>query len=137
MDVFKNKRHKTPFLPLFSLCDFFPFRSLMVVRDIWVAWTDDSSFCRRNHVIDISSHSLHRTFFAKIKKWEHLTSFINKQGGAKWRVSLWNYSHFRCKSGRIFWLKFSNKKRRPGQKQSRYHALSFVYRSFDGPIFPY
>ena len=30
-DVFKNKRHKTAFVPLFSLCDFFPFRSLMVV----------------------------------------------------------------------------------------------------------
>ena len=113
MDLFKNKSHKTLFLSLFSFSDFFPFRSLMVVCDIWVAWTDDSSLCRRNHLIDISSHSLHRTFFAKIKKWEHLTSFINKQCRAKWSVSLWNYSHFRCRSGRMFWLNFSNKKGAP------------------------
>ena len=106
---------KRYFCHFFSFSDFFPFRSLKVARDISVAWTGNSSLWSRNHLIDISSHSLHRQFFAKNKNWEHLTSVMNKQGGAKWRVYLKNYSHFRCRSGHIFCLNFSNEKGLPAK----------------------
>ena len=122
-------------LTIFLFSDFFPFRSLKVARDISVSLAGDSSLWRRNHLIDISSHSYHRTFFAKIKNWEHLTSFMNKQGGEKRRVYLRNYSHFRCRSGHIFWLNFSNKKGAPAQNgEDITHYPSFTV-LWMGPYF--